>query len=46
VGAGIKSRNDVETSLKRGAVGIVPSSAVVLAKNQKKILEDLAEGFK
>ena len=45
VGAGIKDKNDVLVSLKRGAKGIVPSSAVVLAKNPKKVLEDLAEGF-
>jgi len=33
-------------SLKRGAKGVVPSSAVVLAKDPKKVLEDLAKGFK
>ena len=46
VGAGIKDKNDVLVSLKRGAKGVVPSSAVVLAKNPKKVLEDLAKGFK
>lgn len=46
VGAGIKDKSDVEISLKRGAMGIVPSSAVVLAKNPKEVLRDLAEGFK
>lgn len=45
VGAGIKDKKDVKVSLQRGAVGIVPSSAVVLAKDPKKVLEDLAEGF-
>lgn len=46
VGAGIKDKNDVLVSLKRGAKGIVPSSAVIKAENPQKVLEDLAEGFK
>jgi triosephosphate isomerase len=46
VGAGIKDKKDVEISLKLGAAGVVVSSAVVLAKDPKKILTNLAEGFK
>jgi len=46
IGAGVKDRRDVEVGLERGAKGIALSSAVVLAKNPKKVLEDLAEGFK
>ncbi len=46
VGAGVKDKNDVKVSLKRGAVGVVLSSAVVLAKEPKKILYDLTRGFK
>lgn len=46
VGAGIKSRDDVEISLKRGAKAVGLASAVVKAEDPKKVLEDLAEGFK
>ncbi len=46
VGAGIKDKNDVLVSIKRGAKGIVLSSAVIKAENPQKVLEDLAEGFK
>jgi triosephosphate isomerase len=46
VGAGIKDKKDVEVSLKLGAVGIAVSSAVVLAKDPKEVLINLAEGFK
>jgi triosephosphate isomerase len=45
VGAGIHSAEDVKISLKMGAVGILVSSYVVLAKEQKKALEELAEAF-
>ena len=46
VGAGIHGQEDVKKSLKLGAVGILVSSAVVLAKDQRKTLTDLAQGFK
>lgn len=46
VGAGIHSRKDVEISLKMGAKGILVATDVVLAKNPKRELEDLAKGFK
>lgn len=46
VGAGVKSRDDVEISLKRGAIAVVLASAVVKAENPKKVLKDLAGGFK
>lgn len=46
VGAGIKTGKDVKRSLELGAKGILVSSAVVLAKDQKEVLEDLASGYK
>jgi len=46
VGAGIKSRKDVEVSLKMGAKAIGLASAWVLGPNPKELLESLAEGFK
>lgn len=46
VGAGIKDKNDISVSLKRGAKGVVLASAVAKAGNPKKVLEDLALGFK
>ena len=46
IGAGVKGREDVEVGLRLGAKGIVLSSAVVLAEDPKKILLELAEGFK
>ncbi|MFZ5365885.1 MAG: triose-phosphate isomerase [Patescibacteria group bacterium] len=46
VGAGIHSQEDVRISLKMGAKGILVSTDVVKALDQKKELEDLAKGFK
>lgn len=46
VGAGVKGVEDVKTSLKLGAIGVVVSSAVVLAKDPKKAVLELAKGFK
>lgn len=46
VGAGVKDGEDVRTSLRLGAVGVAVSSAVVLAGDPKKVLMELAEGFK
>lgn len=46
VGAGIKTGKDVKRSLELGAKGILVSSAVVLAKDQKLVLEDLVNGYK
>lgn len=45
VGAGIHSRKDVEISLKMGAQGVLVATDVVLAKDPRKELEDLAKGF-
>ncbi len=45
VGAGIKDKEDVRIALKRGAKGVALSSAVVLVKDPKKVLEELVEGF-
>jgi len=42
VGAGIKSGRDVKRSLELGAVGVLISSGIVLANNQKEALEELA----
>jgi triosephosphate isomerase len=46
VGAGIKTKEDVETILKLGAIGVAVSSAVVLAPNPREVLVELAGGFK
>jgi triosephosphate isomerase len=46
VGAGIKMGKDVKRSLELGAKGVLVSSAVVLAKDQKGVLEDLVSGYK
>jgi triosephosphate isomerase (TIM) len=46
VGAGIKTGKDVKRSLELGAKGILVSSAIVLAKDQKAVLEDLVSGYK
>lgn len=45
VGAGVKDKEDVKVSLERGAKAVGVSSAVVLAKEPKKVLEELATGF-
>ncbi|MFA5895063.1 MAG: triose-phosphate isomerase [Candidatus Shapirobacteria bacterium] len=45
VGAGIKSKQDVEVCLKMGAKGVGLSSAFVLSKNPKEVLEEIAAGF-
>lgn len=46
VGAGVKDADDVKTSLKLGAIGVVVSSAVALAEDPKKAVLELAKGFK
>jgi len=45
VGAGVKTRDDVITSLKMGAVGVGLASGIVLSSNPEKVLTDIAEGF-
>ena len=45
VGAGIKSRKDVEVCLKMGAKGVGLSSAFVLSDDPKKVLEEIVAGF-
>lgn len=45
IGAGIHLREDVKTAIKLGAVGILVATDIVLAKDPKKELLDLAEGF-
>lgn len=46
VGAGVSSMEDVKKSLELGAVGVGVASDVVKAKDPKKELLDLTEGFK
>ena len=45
VGAGIKSSEDVKTSLSLGAVGVAVASDIVKAQDPKKELIELVEGF-
>lgn len=45
VGAGIHSANDVSTSLKLGAVGILVASSVIKSSDPKKELMTLASAF-
>lgn len=45
VGAGVKDKEDVKKSLDLGAVGVVLSSAFVLAQNPGAVLRELALGF-
>jgi len=46
VGAGIHTTEDVRVALKLGAKGILVASGVVLAKDQRKALLALVNGFK
>lgn len=46
VGAGVKEEDDVRTSLKLGAIGVVVSSAVILAEDPKKAVLELTKGFR
>lgn len=46
VGAGIKSRSDIEVGLKLGATGFAIASDVVKAEDPEKELKDLVAGFK
>jgi triosephosphate isomerase len=46
VGAGIKAIEDIQTSIKQGARGVLVSSAIVTAPDQKNALLTLAKGFK
>lgn len=45
VGAGIKSIEDVRTSIKLGAVGVAVASDIVKSDNPEKEVLELAEGF-
>lgn len=45
VGAGVKSREDVQVSLSLGARGVAISSDIVLAQDPKKEIMYIAEGF-
>ena len=46
VGAGVHSREDVKKSLELGAVGVAVASDIVTAKDPRKEILDLVEGFK
>lgn len=45
VGAGIKSAEDIRVSLKLGSVGVAVASDIVLARDPKKEIMELMEGF-
>lgn len=45
VGAGIKSQEDIRTSLRLGASGVAVASDIVKAEDPKKELEELLQGF-
>lgn len=45
VGAGVKDQDDVRVSLKLGAKGVGLASGVILAPDQKAVLDDLFHGF-
>jgi triosephosphate isomerase len=45
VGAGVHAREDVQTAIKLGAVGIAVATDIVKAENPKVELLDLVEGF-
>lgn len=46
VGAGVHSQEDVRVAIKLGAVGVLVATDIVLAKDPKRELLELAEGFK
>jgi len=46
VGAGVHTAEDVRTSLKLGASGVLLASGVTKARNKKKVLMDLVKGLK
>lgn len=45
VGAGVKDKADVVSSLKLGAVGVAVSSAIILAEDPEAKVLELTEGF-
>lgn len=44
-GAGISKARDVKTALKLGTKGVVVASAIVKAKNPRKVIESLVKSF-
>ncbi len=46
VGAGVKHRIDIQTSLELGAKGVLLASGFVKASDPKEFLSDLCEGYK
>lgn len=45
IGAGIKTKQHVQKTIKLGGQGVILASGVVLADNPEKVLTDLASGF-
>lgn len=45
VGAGVKTAQDVKVAIKLGAQGILVASGVVKAKNPKRAIRELLDGF-
>ncbi|MBU1953710.1 triose-phosphate isomerase [Patescibacteria group bacterium] len=45
IGAGIKSKEDVEMAVKHGAGGILVASGITKAHDPEAVLRELAEGF-
>ena len=45
VGAGVKTKEDIEKSIKLKAKGILASSGIVLAKNKSKTIKDFIDSF-
>jgi len=43
VGAGIKTRKDIQKSIKLGAYGVLIASGVIKAEDKKKIIKELIE---
>lgn len=44
-GAGVKTKEDVKKAIEFGAVGVLVASGIVKAKNKKKAIENMLEGF-
>lgn len=45
-GAGVKTENDSKIAVKLGSKGLLVASGIVKAKDQKKAIQDLLNGFK
>jgi triosephosphate isomerase len=45
IGSGVNEANDITTSLKLGAKGVILASAVILAQNPEEKLLELANAY-